>query len=87
MIRRMWPETSVSVYKLRKLYRCFGIKKKAIMIDKSPPVHRRLSVQDAIIELKQSISRAISLKIRIVMLDEMVVTRRTLPSIEWSFKR
>ena len=84
LFKRRYPESNASLYMLRKLYKEHKIRKKMVRITKLPT---KLQQEDIIMqaaELRQSVQFAYEQGRRIVMLDEFMVTKRTLLTHAWS---
>ena len=76
----------MTIYRLRKIYRLYSIKKKVIKSTKLP----NLQEQNRITSLAEVFGRQVRFAhldgFRIVQLDEMMVTKRTFPTHDWSAK-
>ena len=72
---------------MRKLYREKGIKKKVVQFAKNVPTRSRYKFNLMQIELKEDVQSAILQHFRVIMLDEMVVTKHSLPTHDFSKKK
>jgi hypothetical protein len=84
MFKRKYPYAHITIYKLRKLYREQRIKKKSVRISKVPNYRTLTRTQDDILDLYDDLSAAIGWNYRVVMLDEMMITKRTFPTHDWA---
>ena len=76
-----------SIYKLRKLYAKYKIRKKCIRITKIPTKPQLESIILQASDLSQDISMALEMKFRIVYLDECMVTKKTMPTHAWTLPK
>ena len=87
LFKRRYPNSNINVYKLRKLYRKFKIKKKFIRKTK---ILNRQAMENIVIQAEEyanDVRLAIEKKFRIVQLDECFVTRNTIPKTAWSLNK
>lgn len=84
LFKRKYPYAHITIYKLRKLYKEQRIKKKSIRITKIPNYRNLPRIQDDILDLADDLNSAILWNYRIIMLDEMMITKRTFPTHDWS---
>ena len=84
LLKLRYPHAHVTIYKLRKLYRIKKIKKKVVKFLKVPMKNRYPQIQQDIIELTEDLNSAHIQGFKIIQIDEMMVTKRTLPSHCWS---
>ena len=84
LFKRRFPYAHATVYKMRKFYKEHKIKKKSIRFSKLPAPRHFANIQEDIMNLKQDIESAALGGFRIVQLDEMMVTKNTFPSHDWS---
>ena len=87
LFKRRYPNSKITVYKLRKLYSQMKIKKKVISRNKIPSRNdlEKITIQAA--EYANDIQMAIERRFRIIQLDECVVTKNTIPKTAWSLKK
>ena len=84
--RKKFPHGYISRYKLRKLYREMKIRKKYLRFTKLPDEPKQIEIAEKAAVLGREIRFALSHGFRLVYLDEMMVTKRSLPKSEWSKK-
>ena len=84
--RRRFPSGYITPYKLRKLYRELKIRKKYLRYTKLPDEPKQEEIALKAAKLGREVRFALSQRFRIVYLDEMMVTKRTLPQTAWSHK-
>ena len=77
----------ISRYRLRKLYKNKKIKKKFITRTKKPTKAQTKKIADAKIVLKQQLEDAPSKGQLVIVSDEMVITKSTIPKVSWSNKK
>ena len=86
LFKRRYPNSNITLYKLRKFYRQIMTRKKLIKEAKmtNPADFYKLMLQA--VDMAQDVKMAIERKFRIVQLDECCVTKRTMPKTSWSLK-
>ena len=84
--RRQYPDAHITIYKLRKLYKEVKIRKKYLRMTKLPDEPKLREIEQQAAVLGREVRFALTQGFRIVYLDEMMVTKSTLPKTEWSHK-
>jgi hypothetical protein len=84
--KRRFPGGYITPYKLRKLYQGQKIRKKYLRFTKLPDEPKQIEIAEKAAVLGREIRFALSDGFRLVYLDEMMVTKRSLPKSEWSKK-
>ena len=87
LFKRRYPQTQTTIYKLRKLYSKYKIRKKCIRIAKIPS---RPALEDIIMQfndLSNDVSMALERGFRIIYLDECMITKRTNPTHVWTLPK
>ena len=84
LFQRRYPGTKVSVYKIRKLYQKHKIRKKVIKIGKAPRQASLIEIAIQAAELGTDIQLAVDRRLKIIQLDEFVVTKKTMPTHVWT---
>ena len=83
LFKQRYPYCHCTVYKLRKLYKEHGIKRKMIRMTKSLPIrsqaHALLEAQN----LADDVRSAHLQGFRLQFCDEMVVTKTAIPKLNW----
>ena len=72
---------------LRKIYRKFGIKKKAFRWYKTDKTHDAATIALELRRMKRQLAKARKDGYRIVYIDETMFTRTTLLAVEWSLPK
>ena len=72
------------MYKLRSIYKKFKIKKKSIKHTKIVNQKKQLEIDELSLKLSRQLRFLIEKGFRAVFLDEMMVTKRTIPIGDWS---
>ena len=84
LFKRRWPEDHITSHKLRKLYKKYMIRQKMLRYCKLPLESRDERIYDAAMILQRRVKYCTEAGFRIIMLDEMMVTKSTFPKVEWS---
>ena len=84
LTKKRFPHCHCTVYKLRKLYRVHRINKKKIRFGKTMPIRSIPHAHQEAMEMQGDVQSAVLAGFRILYLDEMMVTKRTFPSHDWS---
>ena len=84
MFHRKYPEVLISRHQLRSVYKQSGIKKKVIRQRKRMKVKDKKREKEQILECQEKVQTLMKQGYDIVFLDETMVTRSTLPKLEWS---
>lgn len=83
---RQFPDKRITPYKLRKLYRQHGIKKKKILKTKiiSPKLKVKIKAEARLV--KQSLMEYQRDGYHVIYIDEFCTTKSTMPTHDWSPK-
>ena len=84
LFKRRFSNVHITIYKLRKLYRTHKIKKKKIRKVKTHNTNTEFNILEAFIHVAEDLRSAILQGFQIVQIDEMMVTKNTLPTHDWS---
>ena len=79
-----YPTAKITVYKLRRLYYKKKIKMKVIRFGKVPRQAHMMDIVVQAAELRQDIKLAMERRLRIIQLDEFVITKKTWQTHAWS---
>ena len=87
VINKKYPGAKANTYRLRKFYKEQLIRKKVVALTKIPdrPQMEKITIQAA--ELANDVRMAVERGFRIVQLDEVYVTKNTIPTHVWSLKK
>ena len=87
LFKKRYPDSEITPYKLRKLYKEHKIRKKLIQNAKKP---KKITLEEIVLQandMHQDIKMAIERNFRIVQLDECMVTKRTIPTHAWTLPK
>ena len=84
MLKRRYPYAHVTKYKLRNVYKEKKIKLKLVRKSKEIPGKVLPNFTQDLIEYTEDMRSAIDAGFRIVQLDEMMVTKTTMPKRDWA---
>ena len=85
--KKKFPEGTITIYKLRKLYQQHKIRMKFLRFTKLPDHPKQLEILEHAKILGREIRFALDRGFRIVYLDEMMTTKRTLPKMAWTLPK
>ena len=83
-VQRKYPTIKMSIYRLRKMYYKNKIKKKVIRFRKKRDIAKSAQHEQLVRELSREVRFAKEQRFRVVQLDEMVVTKSTIPKGDWA---
>ena len=86
LFHRKFPHKRIAVTSLRRLYLTHGIKRKIVRQEKLRPSHIRDNLEESKRKKLAEINAAIAEGRKMLWLDELNFTKRTLQSKEWSSK-
>ena len=87
LFKRRYPGKKTTSYKIRKLYARHKIKKKVIRMEKTPRQTSLIDIAIDAAQLSQDVQLALDRGMKIVQLDEFVITKRTWPAHAWANKK
>ena len=87
LFKRRYPESKITVYKLRKLYSKHKIRNKCIKYGKVPRVASLMDIVMQAVDLSQEVQDGVDRRFRIIQLDECVVTKKTAPKHAWTLPK
>ena len=86
LFHRKFPHKRIAVTSLRRLYLTNGVKRKIVRQEKLRPSHIRDNLEESKCKKLAEINAAVAEGRKILWLDELNFTKRTLQSREWSAK-
>ena len=84
MFHRRWPEKRLTVYRLRKVYRDHGIRRKKIRHTKVVTESQKKKIQAEAVAARDRLEELQAQRFRILFVDEIVTTKSTIPTHEYS---
>ena len=84
MFHRKFPDKKLTIYRLRKVYREHGIKRKKIRNTKVITESQKKKIYGEAVEARDRLQELEAEGYRILFVDEIVTTKSTIPSHEYS---